>query len=68
VGEKSYKARRPSSKKAAAVDDLCPNCGEGRLVKIDENFISCDNCNFDIPIKEATDGEVQGEEDLDHLG
>ena len=64
MGNPSYKARRASSKTASpVVSSPCPQCGEGVLVKVDENFISCDRCSFDIPIKEATDGEVQGEED-----
>ena len=63
MGEKSYKARRPSRETTPVVSSPCPQCGEGVLVKVDENFISCDRCSFDIPIKEAIDGEVQGEED-----
>ena len=63
MGNPSYKARRASRPPEEAVSNRCPQCGEGVLVKIDENFISCDSCGFDVPIKEAIDGEVQGEED-----
>lgn len=63
MGDPSFKARRTSSAKKEKVNEKCPQCGEGILVKIDENFISCDSCGFDIPIKEAPDGDVQGPQD-----
>ena len=55
---KSYEAKRPSSRMVE--HESCPMCGEGILVKVDENFISCDRCGFDIPIKEEDDGNIQG--------
>jgi uncharacterized protein (DUF983 family) len=61
MGEKSYKARRASRPTPPLTEsNKCPQCGVGILVKIDENFISCTDCGFDVPIKEADDGEVQG--------
>ena len=66
MGGPSYKARRPQSAKEAAssVGEKCPQCGEGVIVKVDDNFLSCDSCGFDIPIlKEENDvgGSNQGE-------
>ena len=59
MGGKSYQAGRPKGK--AQVGEKCPQCGEGVLTLIDENYISCDSCAYDIPIKEEKDdGEVQG--------
>jgi len=54
----SWKAKKVSA--LPTVSSPCPQCGVGVLVRIDDNYISCTDCGFDIPIKEADDGEVQG--------
>lgn len=54
----SWKAKKVSA--LPPVSSPCPQCGVGVLVRIDDNYISCTDCGFDIPIKEADDGEVQG--------
>jgi uncharacterized protein (DUF983 family) len=59
MGGPSYQARRPSGEaQELGEGDTCPRCGAGVLVKVDEHFLSCTDCGFDVPL---IGGEDDGE-------
>jgi len=51
-GPSFQEGRSPDETSQAAVGDRCPTCTVGRLCPVDENYISCDECGFDVPIKQ----------------
>jgi hypothetical protein len=66
MGGSSYQARRPSGSQAAgrkaevAVGDPCPRCSEtlaGVLTQVDDAFLTCDSCGYDVPLTKEKDGE-----------
>lgn len=46
----SWEAKRPPKLTGEGVGDKCPKCETGRLELVDDVFLSCDECGYDVVI------------------